>query len=327
VRVRTTAVTTRLWYALTLRDHAWHRRDLRGKLAAIRHTSEPAPPPHGATRRGWGPATDALAPDATLAVLSIVSTTEQQVAWLVREDPTYLIVYPTVLEAIARRIRALGVTLPNLREVRTISEALSSETRTLCADVLGVPIVDTYSAEELGYLALQCPDAPVYHVPETVRLEVLRGDGTACGVGETGRVVATSLHNFATPLVRYELGDYAEVGAPCACKRGLPVLTRILGRRRNMLRYPDGRTVWPVFTIACRNAARYREVQLVQDNLTQLRLRVVPDGPVDEAALVDALRGVFGDSFTVAIETVATLDRSPAGKLEEFVSRVADSCT
>src|SRR5580692_6773842 len=69
VRVRTTAVTTQLWRALTLRDHAWHRRDLRAKLAVIRYTAEPAPPPHGARRRGWGPATDALVPDAPLVVL------------------------------------------------------------------------------------------------------------------------------------------------------------------------------------------------------------------------------------------------------------------
>jgi hypothetical protein len=103
------------------------------------------------------------------------------------------------------------------------------------------------------------------------------------------------------------------------------VLTRIVGRRRGMLRYPDGRTVWPVFTIACRTAARYREIQLIQDSVATLRLRVVPDGPVDTGALTAALRGAFGDTFAIAVDIVDALDRSPAGKLEEFISHVSGS--
>ena len=47
------------------------------------------------------------------------------------------------------------------------------------------------------------------------------------------------------PLIRYEIGDFAEVGDRCSCGRGLPVLRRILGRVRNMLTLPDGRLIWP----------------------------------------------------------------------------------
>lgn len=320
VRVRGSEVTTLFWRAITLRDHAWHRRDLDAKLATIRFTGDDARPPDGARSKGWGASTVTLAPEAPLARLSVASTTEQQIAWLSREDPAYLIVYPTVLEAILRR----GITLPSLREVRTVSEALPDGLRALCRDVLGVPLVDMYSAQEVGYLALQCPTGAHYHVQsESVLVEILRDDGAPCAPGETGRVIVTDLHNFATPLIRYELGDYAEVGT-CTCGRGLPTLTRIVGRRRGMLRYADGRTTWPVFTIACREAARYRECQLVQDSISSLRLRVVPDGalaPGAEAALIAALQRVLGP-FDVTVEVVAQLDRSPIGKLEEFVSRV-----
>ena len=44
--------------------------------------------------------------------------------------------------------------------------------------------------------------------------------------GEIGRLVVTRLHHFATPLLRYDIGDYAEVGDACPCGRGLPVLRR-----------------------------------------------------------------------------------------------------
>ncbi|MBX3157031.1 MAG: phenylacetate--CoA ligase family protein [Deltaproteobacteria bacterium] len=327
VRVRTTEVVHAMWKALTLRDHAWHRRDLDAHLAAIRYAGpEVARPPDGARSQGWGPATAALAPEAPMSLLSVDSTTDEQVDWLARVDPVYLIVYPSVLGAIARRVAERGVRLPSLRQVRTISEALSADTRALCREALGVPLVDTYSAEEVGYLAMQCPERETYHVPaERVLVEVLDDAGAPCGPGEVGRVVVTDLHNFASPLVRYDIGDYAEVGAPCPCGRGLPVLNRIVGRRRNMLVYPDGRTAWPLFTVACREAAPYVECQLVQDTAGAVRLRVVPhaDRPIDEddrAALAAALRASLHHPFDVAIEVVDRLARSPAGKLEEFVS-------
>jgi phenylacetate-coenzyme A ligase PaaK-like adenylate-forming protein len=68
---------------------------------------------------------------------------------------------------------------------------------------------------------------------ESVLLEIVDDAGRACAPGRAGRVVVTSLHNFATPLIRYELGDLAEFGAPCACGRSLPVISRVLGRSRS----------------------------------------------------------------------------------------------
>ncbi|HUQ08111.1 MAG TPA: hypothetical protein VM261_36700 [Kofleriaceae bacterium] len=332
VRVRVPGIVASFWNAITLRDHTWHRRDLTARLAAIRHTrddtGDQAPPPDGARAAGWGPATADVVPDAPLSMLSVASTTAEQIAWLVREAPAYLLVYPTVLGAMCRLMAATGARVPSLRQVRTVSEALSPETRALCRDVLGVALVDTYSAQECGYIALQCPEHEHYHVQsERLLVEILDDEGRPCAPGAVGRVVVTDLHNFATPLVRYELGDYAEVGEACACGRGLPVLTRIVGRRRGMLAYRDGRTAWPVFTVACRDAAPYLECQLVQDAIDQLRLRVVPSParPLEEhhrAALVGALHGALGADFAVTIEVVDAIGRTPAGKLEEFVSHV-----
>jgi phenylacetate-CoA ligase len=325
VRLRATDVTAALWNAITLRDHAWHRRDLDGHLAAIRHTAD-APPPDGRRGRGWGPATAALAPDAPMSLLSIGATIAQQVDWLVRTDPAYLLVYPSALDGIVRELRARGLTLPSLRQVRTIGETLAPATRALVADVLGVAVVDTYSAQEVGYIALQCPDHPHYHVQaERLRVELLDDAGAPCQPGELGRVVVTDLHNLASPVIRYDLGDRAVAGPPCPCGRGLPVLARVAGRSRGLLRYRDGRTAWPLFTIACRAAATYTELQLVQDDLDHLRLRVVAPAPLtddERAALIAALWRALDHRFAITVEQVDALVRGPTGKLEEFVSHV-----
>jgi phenylacetate-coenzyme A ligase PaaK-like adenylate-forming protein len=94
-----------------------------------------------------------------------------------------------------------------------------------------VPLTDLYAADEAGCIALQCPDHEHYHVQsESVLVEVLDVEGRACAPGAVGRVVVTTLQNFAMPLVRYDIGDVAEAGDPCPCGRGLPVLRRIARR-------------------------------------------------------------------------------------------------
>lgn len=143
--------------------------------------------------------------------------------------------------------------------------------------VPGVTLIDEYSAHEVGSIAIQCPDHAHYHVhAESVLVEVLHEDGSPCRSGEIGRVVVTPLHEFRTPLLRYALGDCPELGAQCPCGRGLPVLTRVLGRVRNMITLPNGEKRWPL-----PGDGRYREIgpseqyQSVQRTHQRFEVRLV----------------------------------------------------
>jgi phenylacetate-CoA ligase len=160
--------------------------------------------------------------------LSIAAPASEKARWLHRCDPDYLLTYPSNLTALVPAMREAGLRLTRLREIVTMAELLPPETRTLVREAWGVPIRDTYSAKEVGYMALQCPEHEHLHVQSEVALvEVLDETGRPCTPGQIGRVIVTPLHNFAMPLIRYEIGDYSEVGPPCACGRGLPVLTRV----------------------------------------------------------------------------------------------------
>jgi phenylacetate-CoA ligase len=161
---------------------------------------------------------------------------------------------------------------------------------------------------------------------ETVLVEVLDDAGRACAAGETGRVVLTSLHNFAMPLIRYAIQDYAEVGAPCPCGRGLPVLTRILGRSRNRLSLPDGRRVWPLFSPKrYLRIAPIRQLQIVQHAVRDVEVRYVTDHPLSDAQLhdfEDYLRSRLEFPLPLRMRRVDAVPRAPNGKFEDFVSHV-----
>lgn len=129
---------------------------------------------------------------------------------------------------------------------------------------------------------------------ENLIVEILDAQGNPCADGEIGEVVVSNLHNFATPLLRYALGDHAEVGGPCPCGRHLPTLRRLLGRSRNMLRYPDGSRRWPCGFAPFRQIApAIRQFQMIQSHLEQLELRLVASQPLtvpQQAALVELIQ-------------------------------------
>jgi phenylacetate-CoA ligase len=331
VSVNKTALCHVFWRVFTLRDHLWHRRRLDGKLAVIRYSQSPrTAPPHGIQRDGWGNSTDHLYQTGPAALLRSSTDIATQADWLRRQDPDYLLTYPSNLDALARYFSQQRWALPRLREVRTLGETLSPEVRQACHDAWGVKLVDMYSAEETGYLALQCPEHEHYHVQsEGVLVEVLDDRNRSCSPGEIGRVVVSPLHNYATPLLRYELGDYAEVGEACPCGRGLPVLNRILGRTRNMLRLPDGRVCWPkLSTSKYESVVPLRQVQVVQHSLEHVELRLVASesaSPDQEEQLAAIVQESLGHPFRITVTYLDEIPRSPRDKFEDFLCLIDDA--
>ena len=128
-----------------------------------------------------------------------------------KSAPNYLLTYPSNLEALLDEMDQQGV-IP-LESIKTISEPLTPELRARAEKICSV--FDTYSSQELGYIASMCHFGRLHIHSEVNFVEILRDDGTACMVGEVGNVVVTNLVNYATPLIRYALGDKASFGHPC----------------------------------------------------------------------------------------------------------------
>jgi phenylacetate-CoA ligase len=321
-----TAVTRMLWNAFTLRHHLWHNRDFLAKFATIRAIKSNGQLEE--RNENWGGATVDLIKTGPLVALDVSASVDQQAEWLVREDPDYLLTYPSVALALIEHMQREGMRLTRLRELQTFGELLEPRVRTLCREAWGLPVVDGYSSQEVGYIAVQCPEVEQYHVQaENVLVEVIDDEGNWCRSGEIGRVVVTTLHNFAMPLIRYEIGDYAEVGEPCPCGRGLPVLRRIVGRKRNMAILPDGRVIWPCMndellrTEGLDNLPPVRQFQIIQTAPDAVDVRLVTDRPFlpDEEPLVHALiYDAFGWPMRVSITYVDFIERGPGGKFEDY---------
>lgn len=330
VRVWKSLLAGAIWQAVTARDHLWQQRDLTLTMSAIRRM--PAAPYPGLTVASWGQAAQLLGGTGPSHVLDISTPAPQQIDWLdAHSDIAYLVTFPSNLAELLRLCEAQGLCAaqgkrwPALREVRTLSEPVADELRARCHEVLGVEIVDQYSTQELGYLALQRPDGPgLYAMSDTHIVEVLTEDGQHCVPGEIGRVVVTPLHNFAMPLFRYDVGDLALVGEPGP----MPylVIDKIFGRTRNLLMAPDGTRRWP--NLGSRGLVKIAGVlqhQFVQVTAALIDVKlVVPQPPSEDQE--QAMRALLAERTPAGIEfTFSYVDhipRGPGGKFEEFICAV-----
>jgi len=315
-----------LFAAHTLRDHLWHKRDLTKTFASIRLThDENTNPPNGIRYPAWGMSTGGIYNTGSSRVLSIQSSIDEQWEWLKKINPEYLLVYPSSLKGILERSKSEPAALSNLIEVSTLAEVVTDELRDMVKSLWNVPLKDMYSSVEIGYMALQCPDHEHYHIQsESMILEVLDENNNPCKAGDIGRVVITTLHNFATPLIRYEIGDYAMVGAPCPCGRGLPVLSKIMGRERNLVTLPNGekRWVWVGDDIYGGNLP-ITKFQMIQHTVEDIEIKLVCDPILDkaqESLLFEKLIETMSYSFNFRLNYVDDIPRSKGGKFEDFIS-------
>jgi phenylacetate-CoA ligase len=329
VEVRGNDLTRLFWEVFCLRDHLWHRRDLGGTLCAIRYLKNPEHKgPDGIRANGWGAALNDVAVSGPSISYHILHTVEHLVGKLQVDRPSYLLSHPSLIAGLAAHCREHEIELPSLKEVRTLGESGDEFLRELCQQVWHVPTVDMYTCNEMGYLALQCPDFPHYHVQsENVLMEIVDESGLPCRPGEIGRVLLTCLNNFAMPLIRYEIGDYAEVGEPCPCGRGLPVLKRIMGRYRNLVTLPNGTCLWPRlgYESNLQAIAPIELMQIVQRELDEMDVRLVMPRKLTEteqAALTKFIWKNFGYEFHLRFDYVESIRNPVNGKIEQFISLI-----
>ena len=325
ISFRTTGMMAAFQDALNLRRMIWHGRDFSAKAARIISMKdfEGALPPAGAREQSWARVFET----GESVLLNLRSTSQEQLDWLLRERPAYLLTYPAVVEGLARLCEESGTKLDFLRGVATVSEGHDPELHDTCQRVWGVRLVDSYASTETGPIATQCPDQRYYHInAENVIVEVLDADDQPCGPGEMGKVIVTSLNNFATPFIRYDLGDIAIAGnPPCSCGRGLPVLEQVLGRTRNLLTYPDGRQIKPRLNEGLVHLPAILQFQGLQPAPEVIEIRLVvsrPLTPEEESDIRGTLIDYLDYPFDIRLIYVDEIERAPSGKFEDFRSDV-----
>jgi phenylacetate-CoA ligase len=171
----------------------------------------------------------------------------------------------------------------------------------------------------LSLIASECEEHDGLHV---------NADSLYTEVQSDGKLLVTDLVNRGMPLVRYQVGDVVVPSSrACKCGRGLPLIERVEGRDADYVVTPAGNLISGISLTE--NFANLipgtAQVQIVQESITQLRIRLVVEDFDDLGRLkvAELVRDTFGDGVTHEVELVDAIPQEPSGKYRFCISKVA----
>ena len=276
VTILKTEMNNQFFCAMMFREHAWWQHDYTHRLASIRavHQQYEESP-------NWGSPAAVKFNSGPAIGIPLNIGVRQQLEYLNKFNPDMLNIHAGVLAAMCSIWEQEGYTL-NLKHIKNVGETLSDELRQRVKRITGVDIYDQYSSSEVGCISIECPGTGLQHImAEILLVEVLNEQGESCKPGELGRVVITDFYNTINPMIRYDIGDYAEVGGNCRCGRQHPTLKRIVGRERGLFHRANGDRFWPTAgQYAAAEVVKVNQWQIIQHSLEDIEYKLVTDQPL-----------------------------------------------
>ncbi len=250
----------------------------------------------------------------------------QYAAVLQSFKPRFITGYASAIDLFSRWLQSSRILDVHLDGVFTTSEKLFPHQRKNIAEAFGCEVYDTYGLNDGGVSAFECPHHTGLHI-DTDRsvMEVVDDEGRQMRSGE-GRILATSLHNYAMPFIRYVTGDLGRiVDEECGCGREYPLLKEVIGRSTDILVTPDGRNIHGLFLSSvfdhCIGVKGY---QIVQKNKKDIIIRIVPEDSYSEGqeAVVRQMVNARVPEWDIEFRYVDEIERTEGGKMKLIISEV-----
>ena len=235
--------------------------------------------------------------------------------------------YPSTTFIIASFLRSIGKTIP-LKAVFTSSEPLFPHQRETIEKAFACRVFDFYGMAERVIFATECDAHEGHHINSDFGItEIIGSDGQPVPPGEMGRIVATGLHNFGMPLIRYQASDVSSIRErPCSCGRKFPLMEDVGTKDEDIVTTPDGRLVSSsILTHPFKPLHSVIESQIVQEDIDRLVVRIVKRSDYSEKDtqfLITELKKRVGEDMRIELDFVEEIPRTKAGKFRFVISKV-----
>ena len=219
-------------------------------------------------------------------------------------------------------VKALGIKL-----WIHVSDYRSPETLSKINE-MGIKCLSIYSAGETGPIAYECAKHSGYfHVAHTnVLVETDNESETFDGVS-VGRLLITHLSSFATPLIRYDIGDFGHLEERCPCGHDGTTISHILGRGKHFLRHPDGKLLpFYVSTRTLLEVVQFKECRVRQKEIDTITIEIGGRdslSPTEDDKLRELMKKLTDPAFKIDIKVVDRIDWTDSPKRLFFSSSVA----
>lgn len=230
-------------------------------------------------------------------------------------EPEVIRGYVSALTSLARHAERRGDDRIRPGRVVGSAEYLSPSDRALLERVFRCKVHNVYGASEAPMVAVDHRDGPDLHVfADYYVTEVEPGPP-----GEPGRLLLTDLTNLGMPLIRYAIGDLAEV-APDHWPEGSPFprLRAVHGRVNDVFVLPDGRRVSShVWHIYFRDLTWIDRFEVVQEARDRIAITFVTRGRTPDPDALAEARATVEAAFPGITITWNLRDRAEVGPGEK----------
>jgi phenylacetate-CoA ligase len=246
---------------------------------------------------------------------------------LARFQPDMIGGYPSSVYLLALANEAYGRRVQP-KAVFTSSETLLDFQRKLIETSFDCKAYTYYGNGERSAFIAECQKGRLHLKLEYSLVEFLDDSGEYAKPGTSARMICTGFGNYATPLVRYDIGDVVVVAEDqrCECGRGGILLDQLVGRIEDYVITPDGRFVGPAgLSLVFKEEWNVRMAQIVQQDLCRILIRIVREPAytrADEALILKEARLRLGSLIAIEFEYVNDIPRSRAGKFPFVVSKL-----
>ena len=241
--------------------------------------------------------------------------------------PKFIRGYPSSISQFCEWLEDEKIMLPSPKAIFTTSEKNFPEMREKISGYFKAPVFDGYGLNDGGVSAYECGEHTGLHIDtERSVMELIDQNGNTIESGE-GTILATSLHNFAMPFLRYNTGDLATlVGDPCTCGRAYPLLSEIVGRTVDVLVTPEGTKVhgWFFLYIFWEHGEGVREYQVIQKTIDDIQIKIVKEENFNEEELEKIKKIITSKSpnWRVNFIFVDEIKRTDSGKFKFIINEL-----
>jgi len=253
-------------------------------------------------------------------------TVELYVERIRKFKPKFLKARPPMLTLFAAALKEQGIHDLHFRAIFTGGGNLLEKDIKLFTEVFGCKVYDSYGLMERVANFRQCENG-TYHVNQACGIvEVLNEKGVPVAAGQKGRIIATGLHNWVMPSIRYDTKDLCspEVSGNCSCGRTLPQVHSIYGFAEDPVITQDGRYLTGLGTVF-NKAWGIKMGQIVQTKKDRIEVRAVRDTTYreeDGQAVLEELHARIGEGIDLKLVFVDHIEPTEEGKFKWVRSEI-----
>ncbi|GJM15011.1 MAG: coenzyme F390 synthetase [Thermodesulfobacteriota bacterium] len=239
-------------------------------------------------------------------------------------QPTHLMAYASsVGELAAAQLKGMLDIHP--RWVCTNSGPQDEDIRNRTIKAWGVKASNSWGCCEIGQMAIEtefspgmviCADGAIFEVVD-------KNNQPVDNVEDAAKVLATNLTNFSMPMIRYEVDDIVEIGAPLPEYPAYGTVKRILGKATFWFQYGDIKVHPTSYSDILEVEKEVEEFQIVQTE-EGAHIKLVCNGEPNIAEMKDTILknlNKYGlHDPIINFEVVDSLPRHPeTGKIKRFI--------